>query len=218
MTMEMDLKRVAHLGIALAAALAMGSVNGAGQAPVVDRGQAAAAADNQSEMAFALEQQGNNAEAETAWRAILQGHPANSEAYAHLGFLEARQEHYTEAVPLYRKALQLNPAMPGVRLNLGLSLFKSGALKEAIQTFHSASKECASILARGAAPDYPYRAGALWAGRIRDRDSLSEAGHGRRPTESSLPPGPGAQLPLVQAVSMRSRCLPRDPYIECGIC
>lgn len=135
MTMEMDLKQVAHLGIALAAALAMGSVNGAGQAPVVDRGQAAAAADNQREMAFALEQQGKNAEAETAWRAVLQGHPANSEAYAHLGLLEARQERYAEAVPLYRKALQLNPAMPGVRLNLGLSLFKSGALKEAIQTF-----------------------------------------------------------------------------------
>jgi tetratricopeptide (TPR) repeat protein len=52
-----------------------------------------------------------------------------------LGFLEARQERYTEAVPLYRKALTLNPAMPGLRLNLGLSLFKSGAPKQAIQTF-----------------------------------------------------------------------------------
>jgi tetratricopeptide (TPR) repeat protein len=65
----------------------------------------------------------------------LKSHPANAEAYAHLGLLEARQEHYAEAVPLYRKALALNPAMPGLRLDLGLSLFKSGALKEAIQTF-----------------------------------------------------------------------------------
>lgn len=112
-----------------------GSVNGAGQAPVVNQGQAAAAADDQRKTAFALEQQGKNAEAETAWRAVLQGHPANAEAYAHLGFLEARQERYTEAVPLYRKALTLNPAMPGLRLNLGLSLFKSGAPKQAIQTF-----------------------------------------------------------------------------------
>jgi len=91
--------------------------------------------DDQRKTAFALEQQGKNAEAETAWRAVLQGHPANAEAYAHLGFLEARQERYTEAVPLYRKALTLNPAMPGLRLNLGLSLFKSGAPKQAIQTF-----------------------------------------------------------------------------------
>jgi tetratricopeptide (TPR) repeat protein len=102
---------------------------------VVNQGQAAAAADDQRKTAFALEQQGKNAEAETAWRAVLQGHPANAEAYAHLGFLEARQERYTEAVPLYRKALTLNPAMPGLRLNLGLSLFKSGAPKQAIQTF-----------------------------------------------------------------------------------
>lgn len=121
------MKRVAQLGIALAAVLVMGPVNGSAQT--------AAAEDSQRQAAFALEQQGKNAEAETAWRAFLQAHPANAEAYAHLGFLEARQERYTEAVPLYRKALALNPAMPGLRLNLGLSLFKSGALKEAIQTF-----------------------------------------------------------------------------------
>jgi tetratricopeptide (TPR) repeat protein len=127
MLKEMHVKRVAQLGIALAAALVMGPGNGAGQT--------AAAKDDQGQTAFALEQQGKNAEAETAWRAFLQSHPANAEAYAHLGFLEARQERYTEAVPLYRKALALNPAMPGLRLNLGLSLFKSGSLKEAVQTF-----------------------------------------------------------------------------------
>jgi tetratricopeptide (TPR) repeat protein len=39
-------------------------------------------------------------------------------------------------VPLYRKALALDPAMPGLRMNLGLALFKAGELKEAIQTFN----------------------------------------------------------------------------------
>ena len=121
------MKRVAQLEIVLAAALAMVAVS----CPC----QTAVAADNQRQTAIALEQQGNNAEAETAWRAFLKGHPANAEAYAHVAFLEDRQERYTEAVPLYRKALALNPAMPGLRLNFGLSLFKSGALKEAIQTF-----------------------------------------------------------------------------------
>jgi tetratricopeptide (TPR) repeat protein len=95
---------------------------------------ASSTADRQT--AIALEQQGNHAEAETAWRAMLKADPANAEAYAHLGFLEARQERYTEAVPLYRKALALDPAMPSLRLNLGLSLFKADALKEAIETLN----------------------------------------------------------------------------------
>jgi tetratricopeptide (TPR) repeat protein len=125
--MEIDLKRIAQLGIVLAIALA--------SAAVYCRGQASKTPADPRQAAFALEQQGNNAEAEAVWRAVLKLHPADAEAYAHLGLLEARQERYTEAVPFYRKALVLNPAMPGLRLNLGLSLFKSGALKEAIQTF-----------------------------------------------------------------------------------
>lgn len=90
--------------------------------------------------AFALEQQGKFSEAESAWNSIAKAQPGNAEAYAHLGFLEARQEHYREAVPLYRKALALNPDMPGLRLNLGLALFKGGELKQAIQTFLSLLK------------------------------------------------------------------------------
>jgi len=92
-------------------------------------------AENPRQTALALEQQGRNAEAEAAWRAVLKTHPSNPEPYAHLGLLEARQEHYKEAVPLYRKALALDPSMPGLRLNLGLALFKAGQMKEAIQIF-----------------------------------------------------------------------------------
>jgi len=90
---------------------------------------------SERESAFALEQQGNISEAENAWRSIVKAHPGDAEAYAHLGFLEARQEHYKEAIPLYRKALAVDPAMPGLQLNLGLALFKAGELKEAIQVF-----------------------------------------------------------------------------------
>lgn len=98
-------------------------------------GQSASTSNQQRETAITLEQQGDNAAAEAAWRAYLKVHSSDAEAYAHLGFVEARQEHYNEAVPLYRKALSLNPSMPGLRLNLGLSLFKSGALKPAIEVF-----------------------------------------------------------------------------------
>jgi tetratricopeptide (TPR) repeat protein len=133
--MEIDLERFAQLKIVLALAPWRWRLP-------ARQGQTAAAAEDPKRQAFALEQQGNNAEAETAWRAILRSLiPRDAEPYAHLGLLEARQQHYKDAVPLYRKALALNPAMPGLRLNLGLSLFKSGALKEAIQTFHSLAQK-----------------------------------------------------------------------------
>jgi tetratricopeptide (TPR) repeat protein len=90
--------------------------------------------------ALTLEQQGRTAEAETVWRAISSAEPSNPEAYAHLGLLEARQEHYKEAVTLYRKALKLGPAVPGLRLNLGLALFKGGDLEGAIQEFEPLEK------------------------------------------------------------------------------
>ena len=127
MPMEMRVKRFAQLGSAFSITLALLATS--------CQGQSAGAADNLRQTAIALEQQGNIAGAETEWRAFVKVHPSDAEAYAHLGFLEAREERYSEAVPLYRKALALNPAIPGVRLDLGLSLFKSGDLKAAIQTF-----------------------------------------------------------------------------------
>jgi len=97
--------------------------------------QATAVPDQQRKKALAYEQQGKIPEAEAAWRTVLKAHPSSPEPYAHLGLLEARQEHYKEAVPLYRKALAIGPEVPGLRLNLGLALFKDGDLKEAIQEF-----------------------------------------------------------------------------------
>ncbi len=96
---------------------------------------AAQTSDQARQQAITLEQQGNIADAEAAWRALLKTHPNSAEAYAHLGLLEARQEHYKQAVPLYRKALELNPKMPGLRLNLGLALFKGGDLRPALVEF-----------------------------------------------------------------------------------
>ncbi len=82
-----------------------------------------------------LEQQGKNREAVAAWNVYLKAHPKSPEPYAHLGLLESRQEHYKEAVPLYRKALAMGPDVPGLRLNLGLALFKSGDPEAAIHEF-----------------------------------------------------------------------------------
>lgn len=85
--------------------------------------------------ALELEQRGSNAEAEANWRMYLETHPSSAEAYAHLGVLAARQERYSDAVASYRKALALHSTAPGVRLNLGLALFKSGQMKDAAREF-----------------------------------------------------------------------------------
>jgi tetratricopeptide (TPR) repeat protein len=54
--------------------------------------------------ALALEQKGQNAEAEQAWLSVLDADPRNAEALAHLGLLKARHEHYGEAIDYYRRA------------------------------------------------------------------------------------------------------------------
>lgn len=89
----------------------------------------------QRQHALTLEQQGDVAQAEDAWRKLSQEQPANPEPWAHMGLLEARQERYKEAVLLYRKALERKPSMPGLHMNLGLALFKDGQMKEAIAEF-----------------------------------------------------------------------------------
>jgi tetratricopeptide (TPR) repeat protein len=90
--------------------------------------------DDPRQVAIANEQQGEVAKAHTAWEAVLKLHSQDAEAYAHLGLLDARLEHYEDAVVRYRKALVLSPEMPGLRLNLGLALFKAGKMEGAAAT------------------------------------------------------------------------------------
>ena len=119
-----------QLGISLG--LAMTTASGVGQV--------APQPDHLRQTALAFEQQGKNAEAETAWRAYLKARPSSPEPYGHLGLIEARLGHYKEAIPLYRKALAMKPNVPGLRLNLGLALFKSSELKESIPEFTAVLK------------------------------------------------------------------------------
>jgi tetratricopeptide (TPR) repeat protein len=86
-------------------------------------------------VAMGLEQQGRMAEAEAAWKSVAEADPANAEAFAHLGLLESRQEHYAEAIANYDKAVKLAPTMPGLEMNLGLALFKANQFPAAIKIF-----------------------------------------------------------------------------------
>ena len=98
-------------------------------------GVCAVAQNEQRQQAFSLEQQGKYAEAETVWRGLSKAYPTNAEPYAHMGLIEAREEHYAGAAAFYRKALKFSPQMKGLHLNLGLALFKGGEYKDAIAEF-----------------------------------------------------------------------------------
>jgi len=102
--------------------------------------QTSRAKDPDRQAALALQQQGKIAEAEAAWRLYMKAHPSDPEPYARLAVLAAHQEHYKEAVPLYLKALAMNPNVAGLRLNLGLALFKSGDLQGALPEFQKCLK------------------------------------------------------------------------------
>ena len=91
--------------------------------------------------AMALEQSGQNAEAEQVWTAITKTDPQNVEALAHLGLLDARQEHYETAIGYYRKASAIDPELPGLQINLGLALFKAAQFPDAIKSFSSELKK-----------------------------------------------------------------------------
>ena len=87
------------------------------------------------DQAFALERAGRNSEAEVLWQQLASQDAGNPEPFAHLGLLQARQQHLPQAIANYQHALALNPQFPGLALNLGLALFKSGDYSAAIAQF-----------------------------------------------------------------------------------
>jgi len=101
----------------------------------------ACAQEDPGQAAMALERQGKIVEAEAAWKALEKKYPGRPEPLAELGLLEAKQEHYAEAIAWYKKAMAVNPALPGLRLNLGLAYFKAGAYKSAIEELEPLYKE-----------------------------------------------------------------------------
>ncbi|MGC9198879.1 MAG: tetratricopeptide repeat protein [Acidobacteriaceae bacterium] len=97
--------------------------------------QESAAPPTSRQRALLFEERGDDAGAESAWRDWLKAHPSSAEAYANLGVIAARQQHYTQAIADDRKALALHFPGSGLRLNLGLALFKDGQMQQAAQEF-----------------------------------------------------------------------------------
>jgi tetratricopeptide (TPR) repeat protein len=123
--MKMSDRRTIAFVCALAIALAV-IPSAAGQ----NNGQASTPS-----QALALEQKGQNAEAKQAWLSVLDANPRNAEALAHLGLLEARQQHYDKAIDYYRRAAAISSEIPGLQMNLGLAFFKASQFPDAIGVF-----------------------------------------------------------------------------------
>ena len=78
---------------------------------------------------MALELQGRLDEAVKVWQVVVGRNPRDARALASLGVDYSKEQRYPEAASAYRKALALDPKLPGIQLNLGLAEFKQGTFR-----------------------------------------------------------------------------------------
>jgi tetratricopeptide (TPR) repeat protein len=93
---------------------------------------AAATAQTPLSPGFPGQEQQNLADAERNWRQVTQANPHDAGAFASLGLVLSRQAKYDQAIAAYKKAIALDPKLPGVQLNWGLAEFKQAHFEEAI--------------------------------------------------------------------------------------
>ena len=81
---------------------------------------------------------GNNPQAETIWRKVLQLEPNNGKAYNNLGNALRRQGKLPEALAAHQKALQLNPNDAEAYVGIGNVLNAQGKQEEALASHKKA--------------------------------------------------------------------------------
>ena len=75
------------------------------------------------------------------WAQIAQQEPRQAQAWAHLGLMRAMEERYLDAITAYNQAIEIDPTIRGLHMNLGLALFKQTEFHEAIPPLKDAAKE-----------------------------------------------------------------------------
>jgi tetratricopeptide (TPR) repeat protein len=100
--------------------------------------RAASTADDLFHAALESEQIGANAEAEAAYRQVLDADPKHVAAAINLGRLRHVAKALDEAERLYRQALAAEPNHATARFNLGVVLEDRGATTEAIEQYREA--------------------------------------------------------------------------------
>jgi tetratricopeptide (TPR) repeat protein len=78
------------------------------------------------------------AQAEKHWQTVVQREPNNAAAFATLGVVFSQEKKFDDAIRAYKRALALDPALPGLQLNLGLAHFKQGHFPAAIAPLNAA--------------------------------------------------------------------------------
>ncbi|MCC5628799.1 tetratricopeptide repeat protein [Nostoc sphaeroides CHAB 2801] len=86
----------------------------------------------------AAETVGNNSQAETIWRKVLELEPNNGKAYNNLGNALRRQGKIDEALAAHQKALQLNPNDAEAYVGIGNVLNAQGKSEEALASHQKA--------------------------------------------------------------------------------
>ncbi len=88
--------------------------------------------------AVALHQKGQVAEAEAAYRQVLNTTPRHADALRLLGGLYLQINQAEQAIPCLQQALSLTPNQPELLNNLGVALCSRGQLNDALQCYQQA--------------------------------------------------------------------------------
>ena len=120
----------------------------------------------------------------------------------------------TNAIDYYRRALAINPDLPGLQMNLGLALFKAAQFPDAIKSFASEIRKH---------PGDQRLTILLGMAHYGMKDYLVAIPYLKRATEQRPPEcrpaiGAGAQLPAEQAISVCSQCARGDSCAEARLC
>jgi tetratricopeptide (TPR) repeat protein len=80
----------------------------------------------------------HSAAAEMFEKAIRADHPGLAAAYTALGEVLVKDSGGEQAIPIFQKAIALEPASAAAHVNLGIALADQGKLKEALADFKEA--------------------------------------------------------------------------------
>jgi 4-amino-4-deoxy-L-arabinose transferase-like glycosyltransferase len=86
----------------------------------------------------ALAQVGDVGAGQKLFAAAVAVHPDSAEANLNLALSLAVQERFKEAIPYYRQALRIAPAMPGLHFNLAVALERTGDAAAALAQYERA--------------------------------------------------------------------------------
>jgi len=146
-------------------------------------------------VAMAKHREGRLAEAEQMYRQVLRWQPDQPDAYHLLGLLAAQLNRPDDALPLFERAIALNPAVPEYHANYGNALTIAARIDDA---------EAAFAKAISLRPDFPEALMNLATVR-RNRGDLDEAERLLYRSLALRPDWPDAQLNLANVALARLR-------------